>query len=364
MASELDRRAFLRRTGAGAMGLGLVLGGGAFLAACGDDDDDTETGAGGNTQGSGFGTLVYQLSWVKNAEFAGQYIADQNGYYKEGGFSKVSFVAGGPGVQQEQVVAGGKALVGISAPDLTGSAINKGLPLIAIAALFQKNPFSVVSLASNPITDPESMKGKKIGVQDVNLPVWNAFTKANGIKEGDVTVVPVQFDPQGLVNGEAEGWFSFTTNEPNALRAEGVDVAEFLLADHGYPLVSQIVFTKTDTLTNERDKLKALLLADVKGWRESLKDPKKGADLAVDVYGKDLGLTKEAAETESETQNSLILTEDTKANGIMTVSDELMEETIQSLAYGDIEITADKLFDLSILEEIYEENPDLKTSPV
>jgi len=362
VASELDRRTFLRRSGAGAAGLGLVLGGGSLLAACGDDDTDDSSSSDGG--GSTSTTVTYQLSWVKNAEFAGNWIADDTGLYKAAGIDKVTFLAGGPGVQQEQVVASGKALLGISGTDLTASAINKGLPLVALGALFQKNPFSIVSLASNPIADAESMKGKKIGVQDVNLPIWNAFLKAAKIDPSSVTVVPVQFDPQGLVNGEAEGWFSFTTNEPNALREKGIDVAEFLLADAGYPMATQITFTTTDNLKNDRDTIKKVMLADIQGWRESLKDPTKGADLAVDKYGKDLGLEKAAAEQESKTQNTLILTDDTKANGIYTVSDELLDETLQSLGYGDIKIDAAKLFDFSVLEEIYEENPDLKTSPV
>ena len=65
------------------------------------------------------------------------------------------------------------------------------------------------------------MKGKKIGVQAVNEPVWNAFLKAAKIDPGDVTKVPAQFDPQPLVAGEVDGWFSFFTNEPNLLQHAG-----------------------------------------------------------------------------------------------------------------------------------------------
>jgi hypothetical protein len=67
---------------------------------------------------------------------------------------------------------------------------------------------------------------------------------------------------------------------------------------------------------------------------------------------------------ESQDQNTLILTDDTRANGIFTVTDELLEGTIESLALGDIDITAEQLFDLSLLEEVYEENPELREPPV
>ena len=48
----------------------------------------------------------------------------------------------------------GKALLGIGSPDITAPAILKGAPLKIIAVLFQKNPFCVMSLASNPHRPP------------------------------------------------------------------------------------------------------------------------------------------------------------------------------------------------------------------
>jgi len=58
-------RAGLRRTAAAATAAGLAL----TLAACGSDDDSGSSGDGD------FGELSLQLSWVKNAEFLGEYMA-------------------------------------------------------------------------------------------------------------------------------------------------------------------------------------------------------------------------------------------------------------------------------------------------
>jgi ABC-type nitrate/sulfonate/bicarbonate transport system substrate-binding protein len=359
---RLDRRAFLRRGVVGAGGVALL--GPALLAACGDDDDTSTSGGGGGGSNADFGTLDYQFSWIKNVEFAGQYIADQEGYYTDAGFSRVNFIAGGPNVTQDAVVASGRAFVGISAPDITGSAIVEGAPLIAVSALFQKNPFCVMSLADNPITSLEDLAGKSIGVQSVNEPVWNAFLAANDIDPDSIDKVPAQFDPQPLANGEVDGWFSFVTNEPNLLLVQGIETETLLLADFNYPLVSQIYVVRRDTLENERDKIKAFLMADIRGWHDSLADPERGAELAVNEYGADLGLEVEEQTLESESQNELILSDDTRANGIMTMTDELVAENIETLGIAGIDITAEQLFDLSVIEEIYEENPDLKELPV
>lgn len=364
MSKTLNRRAFLGRSLTAGAGLAVLgAGGGTLLSACGSDSKSSSS-TGSSTGGApSFGTLDYQLSWIKNVEFAGQYIADTNGYYKDGGFSGVNLMAGGPTVQQDAVVASGKALLGVGTPDITAPAILKGAPLKIIAVLFQKNPFCVMSLASKPIATPQDMVGKSIGVQAVNEPVWNSFLKANNLQDANIKKVPVQFDPQPLVAGEVDGWFSFITNEPNLLKVQGVDTTTFLLNDFNYPLVSQTYMATTDTIKNKTDQLKAVLKADIMGWQASIKDPALGAQLTVDNYGKDLGLTVEEQTLESKSQNELIVTADTKANGIMTATQTLLEETIATLALGGTTIAMDELFDLSLIDAVYSENPSLKTLP-
>jgi ABC-type nitrate/sulfonate/bicarbonate transport system substrate-binding protein len=366
VAAPLDRRQFLGRGLVAGAGL-VVVGGGAssLLAACSSDKKSTTstgtTVASGGGTPADLGTLDYQLSWIKNVEFAGAYIADTDGLYTAQGFSKVNLLSGGPNVTQDAVVDSGGAFVGISAPDITASGIvNNGNKLIAVAALFQKNPFCVMSLATNPLPDPQSMIGKKIGVQSVNEPVWTAFLKANEIDPSSITLVPAQFNPQPLADGEVDGWFSFVTNEPNLLKEQGIDTVNFLLNDYKYPLVSQIYIVQTDTLTKERDKLKAFLTAEIKGWHAALKDPARGANLAVTKYGADQGLTESEQVLESKAQNALILDERTKTDGIMTVTQDQIDENIATLALSGIDIEGSKLFDLSVLAEVYDENPDLK----
>ncbi|SDT69145.1 ABC transporter substrate-binding protein [Actinoplanes derwentensis] len=352
MNANINRRALLRG-GAGLAGLGVAS---VLLAACGDDSD-AEPATGG---AKSFGELNYQLSWIKNVEFAGAYIADTKGYYTAAGFSAVNLMSGGPNVSQDAVVASGKALVGISSPDITAAAILKGADLVIIGAQYQKNPFAIVSLKDTPLNTPQDLVGKKIGVQATNEPVWNAFLKANNIDPASVTKVPAQFDPTPLVSKEVDGWFSFFTNEPNLLKMKGVETAVMLLNDHGYPMVSEVYVVKRSSLTEKRDALKALLVADIKGWTDALADPALGANLAATKYGKDLGLDEKEQVLESTAQNTVVQTDDTKANGLFTITDEHVEQTIATLALGGVTITKEKLFDLSVITEVYAENPTLK----
>jgi ABC-type nitrate/sulfonate/bicarbonate transport system substrate-binding protein len=352
-----------------AAGAGVAAFGGAsaVLAACGSSSKSSTT-TGGTTSGgaTNLGEAKFQLSWVEDVEFAGEYIADTKGYYTQGGFSKLTLLAGGPSVNQDDVVASGQALVCISSPDITAPKILKGADLITVGAQYQKNPFCIMSLASKPLPNPQSMKGHKIGVQSTNTSIWNSFLKANNISQSDVTTVPVQFDPSGLVNGEVDGWFSFITNEPIELGDEGHQTVTFLLNDFNYPLVSQTFVTQSASLsdTNKRAQVKALLKAEILGWRDSLKDPTEGAQLATDKYGKSQGLKLNTEIEQSKAQNKLILDSRTSTDGIFTVTPQQMSDSVKTLALGGTNITTSKLFDLSLINEIYQENPSLKTSPV
>ncbi len=358
MTTGLDRRGFLRRgVGVTAGATLLTVGGGGLLAACGSDDEDSASGGAG---AGSFGTLSVRLSWIKNAEFAGEYVADQRGYYKAAGFSGVNLIAGGPSATpQDTDVATGKAFIGISSPDITGTAITQGAPLKIIGAQYQKNPFAILSLAKSPLRTPQDMVGKKIGVQATNESVWSAFLKANKLDPSSITKVPVEFDPLPLTTGTVDGWFAFVTNEPNLLRVKGFDVTTFLLADHNYPLVSETFMVTDGSIAKNRDKVKAALTAEIRGWKDATADASLGARLAATVYGKDLGLDEKEQGLESADQNKLILTAETKKNGLFTLTDTLVEENIATLKLAGVDITAGKLFDLSIIRELYKEKPEL-----
>jgi ABC-type nitrate/sulfonate/bicarbonate transport system substrate-binding protein len=358
-ASPLGRRRFLQ-------GGAVLLGAAPVLAACGSSSKSAApaatatSGAASASAAKNFGELTYRLSWIKNVEFGGSYIADSKGYYKDEGFSSVDLISGGPSATpQETDVVSGKAFIGISAPDITGAAIVKGAPLIIVGAEYQKNPFAVMSMTKTPIKTAQDMIGKKIGVQATNESVWDAFLKANKIDPSKITKVPVQFDPLPLTQGTVDGWFSFITNEPNDLRSKGFDVTTFLLADYNYPLVSETYMVKVSDLTANRDKIKAALRADIRGWKDALADPALPATLAANTYGKGLGLTVAEQTLESKSQNDLILNADTKKNGLFTITPELIEKNVATLKFAGIDITAAKLFDTSIIDEIYQEDPSL-----
>ena len=337
------------------------------LAACASDssasDSDDEPTAAGTTSATddaSYGEITVQLSWIKNEEFAGEFFADSQGYYADAGFETVNLVPG-PSTGVAELVSGQVDVALSDAVSIGAGVGNEGAPLKIIGATYQKNPFTVLSLADGGnIVTPEDMVGKRIGVQDSNTSLFMALLAANGLTDEDVEIVPVQYDPAPLVAGEVDGFIAYLTNESLILEHEGYDTVNLPFADNGLPFVAE-TFTVTDeSIENDREMLKAFLMAEVLGWTDAVNDPAEGSRLAVEVYGVDLGLNPEVSALGSTTQSEeLVVSDETVANGLFTISEALQSETIASLEGAGISVTAEQLFDMSLLAEVYEEYPEL-----
>jgi len=332
------------------------------LAACaggsGDTGSGSTTGSGGS-EAADYGDLNLQLSWIKNEEFAGEFFADSNGYYDEAGFSEVVMTAG-PSTGTAELLSG-SADVALSDSVSVGTVVaNEEAPLKIIGATFQANPFTILSLADGGnIATPEDMIGKRIGVQASNSSLFTALLAANDIDESELTIVPVDYDPSVLVNGDVDGFVAYVTNEAITVSMQGIETTTLNFADNGLPFVAETVTVTDQTIAENREMLKAFLVAEIKGWTDQLADPEEGARLAVEEYGVDLDLEMEKAIAGSEAQNELAVSADTEEGGLFVITEELQEQTVATLKAVGLDLEASDLFDLSLLAEVYEENPDL-----
>lgn len=335
----MQRRQFIRSVGGCTAGLAM---------------SGRLSGRGGAARAADLGHVAYQFSWVKNFQFAGEYVADSKGYYRQAGI-QVELLAGGPSMTVDPVVASGKALIGQSEPDATANANAKGAGLRVIGACYQKSPYCMISLSRTALRSPQDMVGKRIGIQASNRLLWRAFLRINRIDAGSLTTVPVQFDVAPLVSGEVDGFFGYSNDDVVHLRARGVDVAYFLLADHGYRLFTATYTTRADSLVDKtaRAQLVAFMRGDIRGWQAVVADPTEAARLTVDVYGSGNGLNEETERQSCLMTNELMVTDTTRRHGLFWMSDAAVAETIATMATGGIHATPD-MFTNEILAELYQ----------
>jgi ABC-type nitrate/sulfonate/bicarbonate transport system substrate-binding protein len=363
--STLSRRARAVAFLAAASAAALLLAG---CAGSGASADDEATGA-----DASYGEISVQYSWIKNEEFAGEFHAYENGYYEDAGFDEVIGISG-PDTGVAKLLSGTVQVALSDAASVGAAVAEQDAPLKIIGATFQKNPFTILSLADGGnIPTPEDLVGKTIGVQDSNASVFAALLNANGIDAADVNVVPVDFDPTPLMNGDVDGFMAYVTNEALTVKLAGYDVTNLTYADNGVPYVAE-TFTVTDQyLAENEDLLKAFLTAEIKGWTDvftgSTDDVvalieqyyNQAADESEDglesVFG---ALDPEKTALGLEAEKALISTDETQANGLFTISDDLKQQTVDSLAAAGWDVSVDDLFDTSIIDSIYADSPELK----
>jgi hypothetical protein len=162
--------------------------------------------------------------------------------------------------------------------------------------------------------------------------------------------VPVSFDPTPLTQGTVDGWFSFITNEPIELKLKGFATYTFLLADFNYAEVGNAYITTTTALAKSRDKVKAAMIGDILGWKTALTDPSLAATLSVQ---KGQGLAMEAELLQAYAQSKLIASGDALTHGMFYVTPTAQAANVKTLALGGTHVTTAKLFDMSLLDEIY-----------
>ncbi|WP_191621852.1 ABC transporter substrate-binding protein [Microbacterium caowuchunii] len=330
----------------------------ALLTGCAGPADEATAGQ------DGYGSLDIQLSFVKNTQNAGEYMADSRGYYSEEGFAPVTLVAGPTAI--EAAIATGSADIGFSSVLGSATAITaEEMPIAIIGAIYAKNAFTVMSMAgANAIETPADLEGKRIGVTAGTAQLMvEALAEANGVDPGTITFVPAEGNTALLTGGDVDGYFGLETNEFIVLTQAGHDVVSLPLATNGLPLAGTSFAVSRDAIANQREELKAFLRAEIRGWMDAIADPEAGARLALDVYGADLGLTEAKELAQAEAQIPHILTDQARKTGLFLLSPLQIEENIAALTLAGFDIDADDLFDMSLLEEIYAEEPDLAVAP-
>src|SRR6478736_262427 len=127
-----------------------------------------------------------QLQWAPQAQFAGYFAADAQGYYKAENL-EVDFLDGGPTIVPQQV---GSAPDG---PEFTISWVPKvlearesGSDLVDIAQIFQRSGTLSVTWKDSNIADLCGLAGKKVGVWDFGneFEVTAGLSSACGLTQG------------------------------------------------------------------------------------------------------------------------------------------------------------------------------------
>ncbi|MGQ2915852.1 ABC transporter substrate-binding protein [Microbacterium aurantiacum] len=266
------------------------------LSACAGSSD---SGAGGDSGETETMTSVsLQLQWLPQAQFAGYYVALDQGYFEDEGFTDVEILpSGGDIVPQDALLAGEVDFAIAWVPKVLGSLEASGAELTDIAQVFQDSGTLQVSWADSGIESVADFEGKRIGSWGFGNE-WEIFAAMaeEGLDASTVSIVTQDFSMNALLDRDVDAAQAMTYNEwAQILEVVNPDTGELYqpedfevvsYQDTAGAMLQDAIWADTARLESDpayADAAVRFLKAVVKGWVFARDNPEEAAQITYDA---------------------------------------------------------------------------------
>lgn len=228
--------------------------------------------------------LIFTPQWSAQAQFAGYYVAQEKGFYKQAGID-VEIIH--PSVTQSAMSrirnneSHATTLQLVQAMDI----IDNGIPLVNILQTSMNNALVIASRRNkNPLTQ----KGAKVGI-------WNAgfgqIAICMSIKERlDYQWIPYASNINLFVSGAIDATLAMSYNEYYQLVQAGFIPTKdnvYRLCDHGYNVQEDGVYMSREYYMKHREQARRFAAASRKGWEWAAAHPEETLDIVMHYVQKE-----------------------------------------------------------------------------
>jgi len=230
--------------------------------------------------------ISLQLKWQHQFQFAGYYAAIEKGYYAAEGL-QVELSVGAVGTNAAQDVVSGKTNFAVGSPSVLIER-NRGLPVVAVAAVFQHSPLALMVRRDSGFQSPQSLGGRRVmlggrdGTDDSEI---LAMFAAEGVTKQPVLLLPHSGNFADLFDGRVDAMSTYVTD--TGVRHHPVATELFLPRHYGIDFYGDILVTSLALATNRPETVRAFARASLRGWEYALKHPEEIAELIHARYAPD-----------------------------------------------------------------------------
>ncbi|CUH54405.1 ABC transporter substrate-binding protein [Shimia marina] len=280
--------------------------------------------------------VTLQLKWVTQSQFAGYYVALENGFYSDEDLN-VTIKPGGPDIAPTQVLAGGGADVTVEWMPAALAAREKGLPMVNIAQPFKSSGMMLTCRKDAGVASTDDFAGKTLGVwffgNEFPFLSWMSQLEL-GTDGGDagVEVLKQGFNVDPILNGQAACVSTMTYNEYWQVIDAGLtadDLTTFKYEDQGVATLEDGLYALEENLADPafEDKMVRFVRASMKGWKWAEENPEDAAMIVLEY-------DETGAQTEEHQVRMMgeIAKLTAGSNGALDVAD--YERTVASLMSG------------------------------
>jgi NitT/TauT family transport system substrate-binding protein len=262
------------------------------------------------------------MNWKPEGSNAPFYMALDKGYFAKEGLD-VTLDAGSGSASPTNAIAGGAYEAGFGDVNamIRYDAKFPDNPIVAVLMLYNRAPFSVITMADSGIKSPKDLEGKTMLApqNDAAYQLFPAFAAANHLDVSKIQfkmVAPnlrdamlVKHQGQAATGYDSTSWFSMKT-----MGLQKTDVRYMNYADYGVDLYANALLVSVKFAKAHPDAVKGLVRAVTAAWIDSIKSP----NAAIDSLAKyEPTLDKQAEKEKLQwVIDHQIVTPHTKANGL------------------------------------------------
>ena len=306
----------------------------ATLAACGRGGDDDATASSGE---QGLKPINFRLGWVVTGDMAPYYLALQQGYFEEEGLDVTIIPGTGSSVNVTQLGTG-TIEFGEVAGDVLVQGRGQGIPVTAVAAVYQSTPVAITSKADAPIKSPQDLTadGVTLGVAKASA-AYQGLTlmlEAQGINPSDIDQVEIGFaGADALVSGKVDAFMAYANDDSIQAEVAGTPVHNMLVSDWGVDSYGTTIAVNAEWAEENASTIEAFLRAVKKGVDGVVADPNAGINAAAGAFP---DLDQEFNLKILDASIPLWSSEATEENGFGYMTDEQWENTLSVAEAGGL----------------------------
>ena len=226
--------------------------------------------------------VSFATNWLAEAEHGGFYQAVADGTYAKYGL-EVKIVPGGPQANNRLLLISGKVDFFMGANMIQAmDAVKEGVPTLAVASMFQKDPIIYMSHPGQGLDKIEDLKNANayfVG-KDNLVTVFQWAKQTYGFREEKVK--PYSFNPAPFLADKKSVQQGYLTSEPYEVEKQGgFKPNVFLVADYGYDSYSTTIETRADSIAKRPDLVQRFVDASAIGWYNYLYGDNKAANVLI-----------------------------------------------------------------------------------
>ena len=222
--------------------------------------------------------IVFTPQWTPQSQFAGYYVAQEKGFYKEAGV-EVDFQHPSASYSAANRLFEGSSDMITQQLVQAMIAIDRGIPMVHVLQTSQRNSLVLVS-KSDSIRTIDDLKGKKVGVWKSGF--GDLAYIMDSEKDLDIQWIPYLESVNLFLSGAIDATLAMSYNEFLKIRVAGHEdkpVIRFSETEYDYP--EDGLYVSTDFYQRYPDKVKAFAEASRKGWEWAHEHPEETLDIVM-----------------------------------------------------------------------------------